>query len=83
LAAPIIVWFRNELRLADHPALSAAAETGAAILPLYILDDATPGRFRVGGASRWWLHESLAALGKDLAKRGAASACDRATRQMF
>lgn len=70
MAAPIIVWFRNELRLADHPALSAAAETGAAILPLYILDDATPGRFRVGGASRWWLHDSLAALGKDLAKRG-------------
>jgi deoxyribodipyrimidine photo-lyase len=40
LTAPIVVWFRNDLRLADHPALTAAAESGAAILPLYILDDA-------------------------------------------
>ena len=39
MTAPIIVWFRNDLRLSDHPALTAAAETGATILPLYILDD--------------------------------------------
>ena len=70
LAAPIIVWFRNDLRLADHPALTAAAETGTPILPLYILDDATPGRLRMGGASRWWLNGSLAALDADLKKRG-------------
>jgi deoxyribodipyrimidine photo-lyase len=68
--APIIVWFRLDLRLADHLALTAAAETGAPVLPLYILDDETPGRFRIGGASRWWLHGSLDALGKDLAKYG-------------
>ena len=70
LTAPIIVWFRNDLRLADHPALSAAAESGAAILPLYMLDDATPGRLRMGGASRWWLNGSLAALNADLTRRG-------------
>jgi deoxyribodipyrimidine photo-lyase len=68
--APIVVWFRLDLGLTDHPALSAAAETGAPVLPLYILDDETPGRFRMGGASRWWLHGSLDALGKDLAKYG-------------
>ena len=61
MTAPIVVWFRNELRLSDHPALAAAA-AGAPILPLYILDDATPGGFHIGGASRWWLHGSLAAL---------------------
>jgi deoxyribodipyrimidine photo-lyase len=70
LTAPIVVWFRNELRLSDHPALAAAAAAGAPILPLYILDDATPGRFRMGGASRWWLHGSLAALDKELRRQG-------------
>ena len=70
MAQPVIVWFRNDLRLADHPALAAAAEVGAPILPLYILDDATPKRWRMGGASRWWLHESLTTIAKDLAKRG-------------
>jgi deoxyribodipyrimidine photo-lyase len=68
--APIIVWFRNDLRLADHPALTAAVETGAPVLPLYILDNVTPGRWRTGGASRWWLHGSLAALDTDLRQRG-------------
>jgi deoxyribodipyrimidine photo-lyase len=70
VTAPIIVWFRNDLRLSDHPALTAAAETGAPILPLYILDDATPGRLCMGGASRWWLHGSLASLANDLKQRG-------------
>jgi deoxyribodipyrimidine photo-lyase len=68
--APIVVWFRLDLRVSDHPALSAAADTGAPVLPLYILDDETPGRFRVGAASRWWLQGSLDSLGKDLAKHG-------------
>jgi deoxyribodipyrimidine photo-lyase len=70
LTAPIVVWFCNELRLSDHPALTEAAETGAPILPLYILDDETPGRLRMGGASRWWLHGSLAALDKELKRHG-------------
>ncbi len=51
-------------------ALTAAEATGAPILPLYILDDATPGRFRAGGASRWWLHGSLEALDGALARLG-------------
>jgi deoxyribodipyrimidine photo-lyase len=37
--SPAILWFRNDLRLADHAALHAAIETGRPILPLYILDD--------------------------------------------
>ncbi len=69
-AKPIIVWFRQDLRLADHPALTAAVELGSPILPLYILDDVTPGRFRMGGASRWWLNGSLAALDEELRQRG-------------
>ncbi|MBJ7535455.1 deoxyribodipyrimidine photo-lyase [Rhodomicrobium vannielii ATCC 17100] len=69
-AAPALVLFRRDLRLSDHPALSAAAETGAPVLPVYILDDETPGRWRMGGASRWWLHQSLRSLGTDLEARG-------------
>ena len=67
--APIIVWFRQDLRTRDHPALKAAADSGAPVLPLYILDDETPGDWKMGGASRWWLHGSLSALEADLKSR--------------
>lgn len=63
---PVIVWFRQDLRLADNPALRDAAQTGAPILPLFVLDDETPGAWKWGGASRWWLHHSLASLNKSL-----------------
>jgi deoxyribodipyrimidine photo-lyase len=70
--APVIVWFRRDLRLADHEALTAAARSGAPLLPLFILDDETPGAFRMGGASRWWLHGSLKSLDASLKKHGGA-----------
>ena len=60
--APSIVWFRQDLRLSDNPALLAAARRGAPIVALYILDDETPEAWRIGGAGRWWLHHSLTAL---------------------
>lgn len=63
---PVIVWLRQDLRLADNPALRAAAATGAPVLCLYILDDETPGAWAPGAASRWWLHHALAALDKAL-----------------
>jgi len=66
---PSLVWFRQDLRLADNPALEAAAERGP-VVALYVLDDETSGRWAIGGAQRWWLHHSLTALGKDLARRG-------------
>ncbi|MFZ0266777.1 cryptochrome/photolyase family protein [Caulobacter sp.] len=58
---PILVWLRNDLRLADNPALIAAAATGRSVIPLHILDE-TPGVRPMGGASLWWLDKSLAAL---------------------
>ena len=60
---PVLLWLRQDLRLSDHPALTAAAAKGA-VIPLYILDDETPGEWRWGGASRWWLHRSLESLAK-------------------
>lgn len=67
-AAPCIVWFREDLRLSDHPALHAAAETGAPVICLYVLDE-TAGR-RCGGATRWWLAQSLRALEVSLEAMG-------------
>lgn len=64
--APVIVWFRQDLRLADNPALHAAAKSGAPILPVYVLDDVNTDEFAMGAASRWWLHHSLAALKESL-----------------
>ena len=67
---PSIVWFRDDLRATDNPALRAAAEDGAAVA-LYVLDEESPGIRPLGGASRWWLHHSLLALREDLAALGA------------
>lgn len=64
----IIVWFRNDLRLEDNPALCTAAKQASEIIPLYILDDATAGDWSLGGAARWWLHHSLDALNTELHK---------------
>jgi deoxyribodipyrimidine photo-lyase len=61
---PCIVWFRDDLRLSDHPALNAAATTGAPVICLYVFDEQ---RTRpLGGAARWWLAQSLRALRKSL-----------------
>jgi len=65
-----ILWLRQDLRTHDHHPLCAAAAAGK-VLPVYILDDETPGAQRIGGAQRWWLHHSLLALQHDLAKLGA------------
>lgn len=69
-AKPVIVWFRNDLRLADHGALSAAAATGSPVLPVFIYDPKAAASWSPGGASRWWLHHSLAALEKSLSNIG-------------
>ena len=71
MSSPVVVWFRQDLRLADNPALAAAAEGGCPVLPVYVLDEATPGRWSPGGASRWWLHQALAALAGSLERLGA------------
>ncbi len=68
--APVLVWFRNDLRLADNPALTAACESGRPVAALYVLDDKTPGEWKMGGAARWWLHKSLEALAGDLHAAG-------------
>ena len=68
-SAPVIVWFRQDLRLRDNPALDAAARLGRPILPVFVLDDEHPGDWRMGAASRWWLHHSLRSLDASLKGR--------------
>ncbi|MFX1764789.1 deoxyribodipyrimidine photo-lyase [Paraburkholderia sp. A1RI-2L] len=68
--APVVVWFRDDLRLADHPALARAAATGRPLICLYIHDPQAAGERAPGGAARWWLHETLAALDAALRERG-------------
>ena len=65
----ILVWFRQDLRTADNPALIAAAAAGA-VLPLYVIDDRAEGAWPMGAAQRWWLHHSLAALDAQLRAAG-------------
>src|SRR4051812_4821812 len=67
---PIIVWFRDDLRMSDHPALHAAAETRAGVVCLYVLDEQSHALRPLGGAARWWLAQSLRALAAGLAKAG-------------
>lgn len=70
-----LLWFRQDLRLQDNPALQAAAREGN-ILPVYILDDSNAGDWAMGAASRWWLHHSLTRLNAQLENRLAVLAGD-------
>jgi deoxyribodipyrimidine photo-lyase len=66
---PTLLWFRQDLRLHDQPALAAAVQDGP-VIPVYILDDETPGDRRIGAAQRWWLHHSLQSLAESLEAKG-------------
>jgi deoxyribodipyrimidine photo-lyase len=65
-----IVWFRNDLRLADNPALDAAIKRGAVVAPVLVHSPEEEAPWAPGGASRWWLHQSLASLDASLRLRG-------------
>ncbi|MDA0902601.1 MAG: deoxyribodipyrimidine photo-lyase, partial [Proteobacteria bacterium] len=60
-----IIWFRNDLRLADNDALSHAVAKGGQLIFLYIFNPENS----IGAASKWFLHHALEALKKDLKSR--------------
>ena len=64
-----ILLFRQDLRLHDHPALTAAAQRGD-VLPVFIYDEHVAGEWGFGGASQWWLHESLTSLSASIESLG-------------
>jgi deoxyribodipyrimidine photo-lyase len=65
-----LLWFRQDLRLADNPALWAASTAASHVIPVYIWSPEEEGNWAPGGASQWWLHESLQLLGTALQQRG-------------
>lgn len=66
---PALVWFRDDLRVRDNPALRAALAHGPT-LALYVLDEESPGIRPLGGAARWWLHHALEDLRASLGRLG-------------
>lgn len=67
MTAPLILWFRRDLRLDDHPMLSAALASGRPLLPVFILDDETRA---LGAATLLRLDLALAAFAGRLAAVG-------------
>lgn len=67
---PALLWFRDDLRLADNPALAEAHESGRPLVCTYVLDEDSDHIRPLGGAARWWLGRSLAALEHAIEKRG-------------
>jgi deoxyribodipyrimidine photo-lyase len=64
-----LVWFRQDLRLADNPALRAATAASRSVVPVYVWSPEEEGAWAPGGATRWWLHESLRELDARLRER--------------
>ena len=67
-----LVWFRDDLRVSDHAALTAARADGRVIGVWIreIRDTEGLGPRPLGGACRWWVHESLAVLRNELSNLG-------------
>jgi deoxyribodipyrimidine photo-lyase len=68
--APALLWFRNDLRVSDNPALTHAVDSGRPVVAVYVLDQISHGLRPLGAASLWWLHGSLEALQAALAALG-------------
>ncbi len=67
---PVILWFRNDLRLDDNAALALALREGAPVIPVFVFAPGEEAPWSPGGASRWWLHHALQDLDGQLRERG-------------
>jgi len=68
--APALVWLRLDLRLAGNEALEYALAGHPSVIPVFVWAPEEEAPWVPGGASRWWLHQSLNALQSSLAARG-------------
>lgn len=65
--SPILLWFRRDLRLSDHEALSEAAASGRPVIPVFLCDEVVEGH---GAAPKWRLGLGVAALSRALEEAG-------------
>ena len=65
-----LVWFRLDLRLADNPALDAAVKHKGPVVPVFVWAPDEEAPWEPGGASCWWMHQSLLALQSKLESVG-------------
>jgi deoxyribodipyrimidine photo-lyase len=65
-----VLWFKRDLRVADHPALALAVAQGGAVLPLYIVEPGLWGQPDAAGRHWAFLADALATLRDDLAALG-------------
>ena len=70
MSEPAIVWFRQDLRLSNNPALNAALKNHERVIPVFIHQHDESNQWQHGAASRWWLHHSLKALSRKLRELG-------------
>jgi deoxyribodipyrimidine photo-lyase len=68
--APVLLWFRHDLRLTDHAALDTAVRAQVPVIPVFILDDDAEGDWPYGSATKAWLHHSLQSLSRSLTEIG-------------
>ncbi|MEI7742498.1 MAG: deoxyribodipyrimidine photo-lyase, partial [Chloroflexota bacterium] len=67
----VIAWFRRDLRIHDHPALTAAIADADVVIPVFVVDDALLAGRWASANRAWFLRESVVALSASLAERGA------------
>jgi len=67
-----IAWFRRDLRLHDHPALTAAIEAADVVIPVFVFDDGLLGGRTASANRAWFMRESVVELSQALAARGVA-----------
>ncbi len=72
-----VIWFRNDLRLDDNPAVQAALARGFCLLPVYVHAPGEEGDWAPGAASNAWRAQSLVALDAALQARGNRLHCAR------
>jgi len=67
--APVILWFRRDLRTYDNPALVKASSLDQPVVPVFLWNEAEEGRLAAGGATKVWLEQALAVFSKTLSER--------------
>uniref|UniRef100_A0A8C1YND9 Si:ch1073-390k14.1 n=1 Tax=Cyprinus carpio TaxID=7962 RepID=A0A8C1YND9_CYPCA len=71
---PVLLWFRRDLRMWDNPALIGCLELDAPVIPVFLwngVEEEGPGvTVAAGGASKYWLHQTLLSLSRSLEKCG-------------